>query len=51
MCRRKSLTSVVVGLSSQLVELGLLHEEEKQKMQRDHEAEVGGPSTGCKLIN
>ena len=26
----------------QLVELGLLREEEKQKMQRDHEAEVGG---------
>ena len=25
----------------QLVELGLLREEEKQKMQRDHEAEVG----------
>lgn len=24
----------------QLVELGLLREEEKQKMQRDHEAEV-----------
>lgn len=27
----------------QLVELGLLREEEKQKMQRDHEAEVSDP--------